>query len=274
MQVRKVDLDFSCAKIHWNPREPEYAQLLNGLSSGFPLLEPFLIKVVREARHLAPLSMQRDIELFIGQEARHYVQHAKFNKLLYDAGYDLRPVMDKLARSYERALATRSLKFNLAYCDGFETFGPMLAYFFFEHAPDLMQGWDEPTVYLWLWHLSEEFEHRAVCFELYQAIYGDTPSYFYRCGMMWYAMIQLFGYGLEAYKVIITKDREAMILRERLRSKLRFAKVFGRLLGYVGGHMVKWCMRRDYDPRKLATPKAVTWFLEDASRRYGILETA
>ncbi len=274
MQVRKVEIDFANAKIHWNPRQPEYAQLLNGLSSGFPLLEPFLIKVIRQAKLLAPVHMHRDIDLFCGQEGRHYRQHAKFNKLLYDAGYRLEPVMAKLAKSYETALAKRSLKFNLAYCDGFETFGPMLCYFFFEHAPELMEGWDEPTVYLWLWHLSEEFEHRAVAFELYKAIYGDAPSYFYRCYMMWYAMIQLFGYGLEAYKVIITKDRESMSRLEIFRSKIRFAKVFGRLVSYVGGNMIKLCMRRDYDPRKLDTPKAVTWFLNDASQKYGILDSA
>ena len=112
-----------------------------------------------------------------------------------------------------------------------------------------------------------------MAFELYKAIYGDTPSYFFRCYMMWYAMIQLFGYGLEAYKVIIRKDREGMTWREVLASKVRFAKVFGRLLGFVGGHMVKWCMRRDYDPSKLETPPTVTWFLNDASQKYGVLET-
>ena len=133
--VRKVDIDFSHAKIDWCPKEPEYAQLLNGLSSGFPLLEPFLIKVVRKAKEQAPEHMQqRSSTCFIAQEGRHYKQHAKFNQLLYDAGYELEPVMAKLQTGYDKCLAKKSLKFNLGYCDGFETFGPMLAYFFFEHA--------------------------------------------------------------------------------------------------------------------------------------------
>ena len=274
MKVRKVELDFSDAKIDWNPAQPEYAQLLNGLSSGFPLLEPFLIKVVRRAKELAPEHMHRDIDLFCSQEARHYKQHAKFNKLLYERGYPLEPVMKKLGDGYEKALAKRSLQFNLGYCDGFETFGPMLSYFFFEHAPELMEGWDEPTVYLWLWHLSEEFEHRAVCYELYKAIYGSAPSYFYRCFMMWYAMIQLFGYGISAYGVIIRKDREGMSRRQVLQSKARFAKVFWRLASFIGGHMITQCMRRHYDPRTLKTPATVNWFLNDASDKYGILESA
>jgi len=126
LTVRKVDIDFSQAKIDWCPNEPEYAQLLNGLSSGFPLLEPFLIKVVRQAKELAPEHMQKKLELFIAQEGRHYKQHAKWNHKLDEAGYELQPVLDKLAKSYEKALSTKSLQFNLGYCDGFETFGPIL----------------------------------------------------------------------------------------------------------------------------------------------------
>src|SRR5581483_2078439 len=103
LTVRKVDIDFSQAKIDWCPNEPEYAQLLNGLSSGFPLLEPFLIKVVRQAKEKAPEHMQKKLELFIAQEGRHYKQHAKWNHKLDEAGYELQPVLDRLAKSYEKA---------------------------------------------------------------------------------------------------------------------------------------------------------------------------
>jgi predicted metal-dependent hydrolase len=276
LTVRKVDIDFSQAKIHWNPKEPEYAQLLNGLSSGFPLLEPFLIKVVRQARELAPEHMKKDIDLFIAQEGRHFKQHAKFNQLLYDAGYDLDPVMKELQAGYERCLTKKSLKFNLGYCDGFETFGPMLSYFFFQHPPgmELMKDWDEPTVYLWMWHLCEEFEHRAVCYELYKALYGGYSSYLYRCWMMWYSMIQLFGYGLKAYFRIIKKDRESMSFRQRMASRVRFIKVFWKVASFIGGHMIKLCMRRDYDPRALHEPEPVTLWRKETSERYGILESA
>src|ERR1700740_1116679 len=103
LTVRKVDIDFYQAKIHWNPEEPEYAQLLNGLSRRFPPLEPFLIKVIRQAKEVAPEHMQRKLELFIAQEGRHYKQHAKWNHLLGEAGYELQPVLDKLAKSYEKS---------------------------------------------------------------------------------------------------------------------------------------------------------------------------
>lgn len=273
LKVRKVDIDFSDAKIHWNPTWPEYSQLLNGLSSGFPYLEPYLIKVVRQAKEKAPAEMHKDIDLFISQEGRHYKQHAKFNKLLYEAGYELDPVIEKLQAGYERCLKEKSLQFNLGYCDGFETFGPMLSYFFFDAAPDLMKDWDEPTVYLWMWHLSEEFEHRAVCYDLYKAIYGRYRSYFYRIYMMWYAMIQLFGYGLKAYFRIIKKDRETMSFRERLASRVRFLRAFWRLASFIASHMVTKCMRPSYDPGKLEMPENVRLFLEDTSERYGILES-
>ena len=66
LTVRKVDIDFSKAKIHWNPKEPEYAQLLNGLSSGFPLLEPFLHRPVLHASELTALALAH-IELALAR---------------------------------------------------------------------------------------------------------------------------------------------------------------------------------------------------------------
>jgi uncharacterized protein len=275
MQVRKVDIDFSDAKIHWNPTWPEYSQFLNGMATGFPYLEPYLIKVIRQAAKFAPPEMQKDVELLCGQEGQHYKQHAKFNKKLFtEGGYDTSDIEEKLQQSYEKCLKTKSLKFNLGYCDGFETFGPMLTYFFFDHAPDLMKDWDEPTVWLWLWHLSEEYEHRSVTYELYKALYGDYRSYLYRLYMMCYAMIQLFGYGLKGYARIIRKDRATMSLRENVQSRIRFAKVFCRLSSFIGSHMVTKCMRRDYDPGKLSMPENVQFFLDDASQRYGLLQSA
>lgn len=271
LKVRKVEIDFSDAKLHWNPQWPEYSQLLNGFSSTFPTLEPYFIKAVQRVKKQAPPEMQKQLDLFISQEARHYKQHEKFNKLLYEAGYDLKPVIDQLGVGLDRRLKEKSVKWNLAYTDGFETFGPMLSYFFFEEAPDLMQGWDEPTVYLWMWHLSEEFEHRAVCYNLYKELYGDYSSYLFRVGIMWYAMFHLFGYGLRAYFRIMKKDREAMTVRQRMASRIRFLRAFRRLAWFILYHMVTKCMRRTYDPEVLRPPAHWYDFLEGVSKRYGVV---
>jgi hypothetical protein len=50
--------------------------------------------------------------------------------------------------------------------------------------------------------------------------------------------------------------------------------VFWKVASFIGGHMIKWCMKRDYDPAALHQPEAVTLWLKEASERYGILESA
>ena len=48
--------------------------------------------------------------------------------------------------------------------------------------------------------------------------------------------------------MIIKKDRESMSRLQRLQSRVRFLKVFWKLASFIAGHMIKLCMRRDYDP--------------------------
>ena len=48
-----------------------------------------------------------------------------------------------------------------------------MSQFFFEEAGDVLYDWDEPTVYLWLWHFAEEYEHRSVCNHLFNEVYDQ-----------------------------------------------------------------------------------------------------
>jgi hypothetical protein len=85
-------------------------------------------------------------------------------------------------------------------------------------------------------------------------------------------MINLFGYGLQAYFVIIKKDRESMTRVQRLKSRVRFLKVFWKVASFIAGHMIKWCMRRDYDPRSLSEPESVTLWRKETAERFGIVD--
>src|SRR5882724_2571821 len=107
LQVRKVNIDFSSARIDWNPTGPEFSHVFNAFSSLAPQLEPFLIKVMREAK----TRVLADIDLFNSQEARHYRMHSQFNKVLYAAGYELAAAEAKLKADYERFLTTKGPKF-------------------------------------------------------------------------------------------------------------------------------------------------------------------
>ena len=275
MELRKVEIDFSDAKVHWNPSEPEYSHFLNGLSSAIPYLEPFAIKVLRQAKEKLPPSaagLRTEIDLFVGQEGRHHRLHARFNKVLREAGYEkLAKEEERLKADYARYLEHKDLKFCLAYCEGFETFGPILSGFFFDRAADLMRQWDEPTVYLWLWHFAEEFEHRTVCNYVYKAIYDD---YWYRLYGLGFATVHLFRYILRVCHQMVSKDRKTGAIRGRLRSNARFAVILWRIFSYALPPLLLKAVRRSYDPGTLEPPTHVMQFLADASQRYGILEPA
>ena len=276
MEARKVDLDFSHAKVFWNPAEPEYCQLLNAISSMLPYLEPLLIKAVRAAGELLPAStaaeFRRDVSLFVAQEGRHFRMHKRFNDVLLAEGYDwLPPMVEGMRADFDRFFDEKGLKFSLAYSEGFETFGPLVSTFFFEKAGVLMADWHEPTTYLWLWHFAEEYEHRTVCNYLYQHVYDD---YWYRIYGLWYATVHLFGYSFRVALKLLATDRAAGRIRGGLRSRLRLAKVLVRLFGFMLPKILFHCMRPGYDPATIPPPEHSLAFLAEASQRYGILEPA
>jgi hypothetical protein len=41
---------------------------------------------------------------------------------------------------------------------------------------------------------------------------------------------------------------------------------------FIASHMIKWCMRRDYDPRSLSEPEAVTLWRKETAERFGIVD--
>jgi uncharacterized protein len=277
VQARKVDLDFSQAKVYWNPADPEYCQLLNAISSMLPDLEGLLIKAVRDSVALLPPStaedFRRDVRLFVQQEGRHSRMHKRFNDMLVAEGYDWLPGMiAKMRADFDRFYETKGHKFALAYSEGFETFGPLVSTFFFERAGVLMADWDEPTTYLWLWHFAEEYEHRTVCNYLYREVYDD---YWYRIYAFWYATLHLFGYSFRvALRLLATDRKRGRIPGHPWRSRLNMGRVLVKLFGFMLPKILLNCMRPSYDPARIPQPEHTLAFLEHASQRYGIAETA
>lgn len=280
IQPRKVELDFSDVKVYWNPADPEYCQLLNAISSMLPELEGLLIKAVRASIPLLPEAaseqFRREVRAFVAQEGRHSKLHKKFNDRLVADGYDWLPAaIDKMNADFDRFFTTRSLKFALAYAEGFETFGPLVSTFFFERAGVLMADWDEPTTYLWLWHFAEEYEHRTVCNYLYREVFDD---YWYRVGVFWFATLHLFGYSFRTANRLLRTDRARGRLpgglRGGARSRLNMARILGKLFGFMLPKIIFGCMRRSYDPATIPEPRHTMAFLAEASQRYGVLETA
>jgi uncharacterized protein len=265
MRVRTPTIGYGDVDPHW-ARNHEFAHTYTAASMVPAYIEPYLIKVMRRAK--AELGdghpqLVEDIDVFNKQEAQHYKQHAQFNKVIRERGYEgMLEYEQAYDADYERFLAEKSLKFNVAYCEGFEALGSAAAPFFLDDIDDLLEDADPAVVELWGWHLAEEFEHRRVCHELYKALYGNgVRAYLYRVWAFLYAVRHIGGHTAKLTEYLIETDRTAMteaereasVARQKTYEKRRIRKTIPRLLKVLSPR---------YDPGKLPPPKRLAKYLD------------
>jgi uncharacterized protein len=225
MKVRIPNVDFSTVPVHWAPN-PEFAQSYNAFSTVPAHIEPYLVKVMIAARkQLDPKHVQlhKDMDTFIRQEVQHCKLHQAYNKHLVDSGYAVMlPIEAVYKADYERYLKERSLRFNIAYSEGFESMGCAAAQVFFEDLDEFLEGSDQRAADLWRWHLAEEFEHREVCYQVYKAMYGNGVfSWLYRVYGFVSAVRHIGGHTRRLAEAMIAKDREGMNEAELAASEVR-----------------------------------------------------
>jgi len=260
MKVRKPRYDYSASPPRWCAVYPEYSHVINVASLSLPYLEPYLNTVMRRAQaKLGPEHpLNSDIALFCKQEAAHYLQHGEYNAALRNAGYARLPEFEERFRvHFDRLLSTRSLKFNCAYSLGFESIGPIYAEWWFEQTDDVMAGADPAVVSLWKWHLAEEFEHRTVAYDVYQALFG---GYFHRIYGLLSFLRDLRVVNREAVKYMLTEDAAKMNTEERAVSRQRFAEIRKRESSFVRSRLLG-VFSPFYTPHKLRQPRGVAELL-------------
>jgi len=274
VEVRKVEIDFSDAAVHWNPDQPEWAHIWNAMSTAVPALEQNLIEVVRAMRDqlgdAASPALRKDADMFMAQEGRHFRMHMKWNQKLVKAGYgeDFEAAEKKLRADYDKFLNVKGLKFNMVYCEGFETFGPVLANLFFDRSADMMKDWHEPSCHLWRWHIAEEYEHRTVCNYLYKERWG---GYWMRIYGLWYASFHLFAYALSVAYRMTRRDLRTGAITGSVRSHLRYANAVWRIVKGVFPDVIRNAHRPGYDPALLPPPPMVMELMEESSKKFGVI---
>ena len=184
-----------------------------GISMTLPYLEPYLVRTMREAlKHCTDPVVAQEVRQFIGQEAQHYRQHAVLNDIIRSISpklEGLRAIEDQLDADYQRFTQTKSLKFNLAYAEGFEaaTFAGGRANFRNDVFDRLETIQDTDLLRLFVWHALEEVEHSTVTFNIYDHLYGD---YFYRLVAGTYGQYHFFKYVFLFSKFIAQNAPQAI----------------------------------------------------------------
>lgn len=168
-----VDLETPFER-HWNGGDAFRTAFFNTLSFSFPAGEQFFIDSVRMGvEKLAPdqrVRFDREVPAFIGQEATHRRIHQRFNALLEQQGLVNR-WQARIERRRER-LDGKDVRAWVGVTAATEHLTAILAEHLFAH-PEALQGAEPRLADLWLWHSSEESEHRSTAFDLYRALDGN-----------------------------------------------------------------------------------------------------
>lgn len=214
--VRNPGLDFDAAiPRHWLGGNPIATHFFNGLNLVFPDGERFFIKAVTD--HVGRIddpALRQQVSGFFGQEARHAHEHERYFDVLRSQDYRIDRFLERF-RAFSRACnrwLPRGLRLSMT--AGAEhwtaTFGAMALEdeFLIEHAHPTMRN-------LILWHATEEIEHKAVAYDVYQSCRG---SWLLRIAGYALATLILFGWTLAGTRLLLRQDD---LPRETLRDARR-----------------------------------------------------
>ena len=182
LTVRKPAFDFSDSTPHWGDNVEAVTIFNAGAIIPTPI-ERYLIRVMRMAKH--ELDPERDAELietvdvFNKQEGQHHRLHSDLMEMLTATRYPrLREYEAAFDADLKEFLATKSLAWNLAYCEGFESTGCALAEAWIDGGiKAICEDHGSVPMNLWMWHMAEEFEHRSVVHDVLDRLYGKEEAF-------------------------------------------------------------------------------------------------
>ena len=234
--------------VFWNAKRPEFSQIVNAASLAMPYLEPYLIKTMREARPLiSDPRLVRELDLYCAQESAHYRQHRRFNDELKAEQPDaVNASEDILAADYEWLGKNRSLRFNLAYAEGFESMALAIGHMLIKDRVYLFGDSNSEVASLILWHFAEEIEHKAVTYDVFEHVSGSA---FWRLVGLFYATGHIFWRTRAGYQRLLKAEG----LWRNWRSRLALGRVLIRVLSILTARFVL-ILVPGYHPNKIADP--------------------
>ncbi len=194
--VRKLNLDLGNGFArHWHGGDAFRSAYYNALSMSFPLGEQMFIDSVQlcapqlpEPQSAKDFALRGQIKDFSAQEATHRHVHAQYNAELTRQGM-VNHVEQRIA-GRDAFVKANNLKpiHRLAVTAAYEHYTAVFAQILLDN-PQTMAPADAQLRSIWNWHAMEESEHKAVAFDVYQAIGGN---YAWRIRWFLYASVVFF----------------------------------------------------------------------------------
>lgn len=171
--VRRMDFRFAAdTPAQFVDGNPFVSAFLAALSTVFPDGERFFIDAVRHYRdRIGDPDLQEAVRGFIGQEAHHGREHETFNAWLEEHGYPVSPVLERVRNGLNFARENMPPRRRLAMTIALEHFTAIMAHQLLSN-PRVNENLHPEVRELFMWHAVEETEHKAVAFDVYQAVDG------------------------------------------------------------------------------------------------------
>ena len=167
-----MSFDFSAVPRHWFGGSRVASVAVDALNLLFPAGERFFVRSVRFYQsQIEDQELQKQVRGFMGQEARHGLEHERFFATLRAQGFQL----DRFLGFFERLAfgivePATSPALRLATTAAFEHFTAHLARLALRDG--LVDAMDPMLADLLRWHAIEELEHKAVAFDVLSAVDG------------------------------------------------------------------------------------------------------
>lgn len=167
--TRRVRFDWSESFDPVWTRQPELALSANAVSLLMPYVEPYVVDAVADAIDGLDEPLASQAKVFVRQERQHHGQHRRFNDRVVAAFPGLTRIERLMAGTFGWLRRHTSDRFGLAFAAGFETVAFTAARWTAKRQQTLFAGADVQISSLFLWHLAEEVEHKAVAHDVYEA---------------------------------------------------------------------------------------------------------
>lgn len=227
----ELRLEASAVPHAWFANDPYATAHMIALSLSFPGGEQFFVDSVRFFRDkITDSRLRTDVATFFGQETMHGREHASFNRMLREKGFDRNGDVEAGLLTGIRWMRARfSPEAQLAYTAAVEHWTAVMGERLLTSVP-LQQKLDPSVRSLWMWHCLEETEHKAVAFDVYQEVSGH---YGLRVGMMVIASLIFVSLGAVAHPQLLRDGNWKPSLGERLRGVRHMAGRGGLFEGFA-----------------------------------------
>lgn len=214
---------------YWFDENPFLTHFLTAFSALFPQGESFMIDSVRLFRNdiKENAALYKDCGGFIGQEAHHSREHEFINDFMSSRGVPVEK-LSALLDAWVPVLQGLPEKDQMAITGAAEHLTALFGNLVLSN-PEIIDQVDKSLRPLWIWHAIEEIEHKAVTYDLFDAVDGSYVRRIYGYGI---ALALVFGFSIYGTSLFMIEDRKNFSL-EKTVSGLWWMFGFGKRSGYL-----------------------------------------